>query len=73
MRSIAFRRLQDKRITKNFFADCPWLSDNDKWAIQGAYKTRKPCSNSCCGNPRRHWGLVTMQELRAANIKDYNE
>ena len=26
--------------------------------------TRKPCSKWCCGNPRRHFGKKTIQELR---------
>jgi hypothetical protein len=24
------------------------------------------CSAHCCGNPRRHWGEITRQEVRAA-------
>lgn len=27
--------------------------------------TQTPCSCSMCGNPRRHWGTVTVQERRA--------
>jgi hypothetical protein len=27
--------------------------------------TRTPCSCYRCGNPRRHWGTPTVQELRA--------
>jgi len=27
-------------------------------------KTRVPCSCPFCGNPRRHFGIVTRQELR---------
>jgi len=27
-------------------------------------RTRCPCSGSCCGNPRKHWGLLTRQEIR---------
>jgi len=27
--------------------------------------TRCPCSRECCGNPRRHFGKLTRQEIRA--------
>lgn len=27
-------------------------------------ETRKPCSGPCCGNPRRHFGKLTVQERR---------
>lgn len=33
-------------------------------------RTPTPCSGPCCGNPRRHFGKVTMQERRAANVGD---
>ena len=32
-------------------------------------RTRKPCSNYCCGNPRKHFGELTKQERRA-NSRD---
>lgn len=36
--------------------------------IFGLYrKTKVPCSKWCCGNPRRHFGELTVQE-RKANI-----
>ena len=28
-------------------------------------RTRCLCSQSCCGNPRRHFGELTRQEIRA--------
>jgi len=27
--------------------------------------TRCPCSRECCGNPRKHFGELTRQEIRA--------
>ena len=27
-------------------------------------KTRVPCSCYMCGNPRRHWGYITIREAR---------
>jgi len=34
--------------------------------------TRCPCSRECCGNPRRHFGKLTRQEIRAnqAEVND---
>ena len=34
-------------------------------------RTKHPCSGACCGNPRRHFGELTMQERRA-NQEVYN-
>ena len=35
-------------------------------------KTRVRCSGYCCGNPRRHWGKVTRQEMRwLLNLRDW--
>lgn len=33
--------------------------------IGRAARTRHPCSDYCCGNPRTHWGERTVQERRA--------
>ena len=30
--------------------------------------TPHPCSGPCCGNPRRHFGHMTMQERRAPQM-----
>ncbi len=35
-------------------------------AFAGVYgNTRTPCSCAACGNPRKFWGHVTRQEIRA--------
>jgi hypothetical protein len=34
-------------------------------------KVRKPCSGSCCGNPRKWFGELTIQELKAPKILDF--
>jgi transposase-like protein len=34
-------------------------------------QTRKPCSCSACGNPRRYIGEKTMQERRAETLDDF--
>jgi hypothetical protein len=31
-------------------------------------KTTKRCSRACCGNPRKFFGELTMQEKRSAEI-----
>lgn len=49
--------------------------ENDgTWASEFAKKSAdnlKMCSQSCCGNPRRHFGLKTRQEERS--LMDYEE
>lgn len=30
------------------------------------------CSSYCCGNPRKHFGIVTNQEKRAPQVKDWD-
>lgn len=38
--------------------------DSEKWVHRSAV-TPHPCSGSCCGNPRKWNGDVTMEERRA--------
>ena len=33
--------------------------------------TRCMCSKECCGNPRRHFGTLTRQEIRANEEEDF--
>jgi hypothetical protein len=35
-------------------------------------KVRKPCSGPCCGNPRKWFGELTIQELRAPKVADFD-
>ena len=35
--------------------------------VQEHYHTRKRCSDYMCGNPRKHFGAMTAQEVRAAD------
>lgn len=39
--------------------------EKDGEAAKRMLRTRKPCSNWCCGNPRRWFGIKTNQERRA--------
>jgi len=42
-----------------------WWTDDDIKRMVGIYrKTKVPCSCYICGNPRRHWGYLPMQEVK---------
>jgi hypothetical protein len=46
----------------------------DEWnkIIGMLRKTRVRCSSYCCGNPRRHYGKVTRQEIKwLLNLNDW--
>lgn len=52
-----------------------WLNDPEhihEWASKMAI-TPKPCSCFGCGNPRRHFGELTLQEIKANDFWDYDE
>ena len=41
-----------------------WTQD-ELQRVLGIYrKTKVPCSCYMCGNPRRHWGYLPMQEVK---------
>jgi len=41
------------------------MSDDEISRVLGIYrKTKVPCSCCGCGNPRRHWKYLPMQEIR---------
>lgn len=46
---------------KSFYGG--WMCDERQLGI--AARSPKQCSCWCCGNPRRHFELPTIQELRA--------
>jgi len=50
-----------------WYSYCPrirWTEDELE-RILGIYrKTKVPCSCYMCGNPRRHWGYLPMQEVK---------
>ncbi|MDP3182180.1 MAG: hypothetical protein Q8M54_05105 [Desulfobaccales bacterium] len=41
------------------------------WCVGNFRKVRKPGSGPCCGNPRKWWGELTVQELRAHKVEDF--
>lgn len=70
-RGIAFRRhhynrLKAKRINKHYwskgYTDCNgW---NERF-LGMAVNTPKNCSCYMCGNPRKHWKDITLQEKKS--------
>ena len=40
--------------------------DTSQWRT--LRKVTKPCSQWCCGNPRRHFGEITIQERRRGEM-----
>lgn len=53
------------------------LMDKWEWRDLNAKKLRnttKLCSRACCGNPRRYFGELTMQERRSDDVlKNYRD
>ena len=69
MRTRAFRRHHLQRV-KHRVASLPQVvcyGEHLTPTVIGKYaRTRVPCSCWMCGNPRRHFDEITMQEKRAA-------
>lgn len=54
------------RDDKEYFIDDP----KSEAKLKGIYsKTKVPCSKSCCGNPRRHYGKKTIQEKKQTQVE----
>ena len=48
-----------------------YWSENDIKRLVGIYrKTKVPCSCFMCGNPRRYFGFLTMQEIKLLQDAD---
>ena len=69
MRSRAERRHHHDRMKqkvsrfhwiKNWFGS----KESREEHIRQMTETRKPCSCYMCGNPRKHWNDITIQEKR---------
>ncbi len=69
MTGLAYRRYQDQRQKSRANR---WLRDRMFYPLECITSsrigqraaTRVTCSGPCCGNPRRHFGVVTRQEMR---------
>jgi len=66
------RHHRQRRIRAEYLK---WLrihdADQAKISAQQFHNRRTPCSCSGCGNPRRWFGEITMQERRALDVKDF--
>jgi hypothetical protein len=75
MRGRAYRRQQRQRSKDRSLRYLRWLFSYNPESLTielvARYAVdRVPCSCYMCGNPRRFYGNVTMQELRAPNPRD---
>jgi hypothetical protein len=74
------RRLSEDRAqhggrqTAPRFVLCECFSDEAAKGKGAAFArfadTPTPCSGNCCGNPRRHFGEVTVQEQKAPKVRE---
>lgn len=71
--SRAVRRHHRKRIFKKRKRKCQerYGCDHDDIFYRQMINTPTPCSCFMCGNPRRHFGEITLQERKAK--LDYQE
>ena len=85
MRTKAYRRWQEqkkKKKVRKYFV-CERHGDdgvfdysrepaptNDPAIIGIVARTPAACSCYMCGNPRKHWNELTMQEKRAAEVDE---
>lgn len=70
MRSRAIRRHHEERVkarVRRYYGGMAMGSPRHTGKIAHA---RSLCSCWMCGNPRRHWKEVTVQEMRAEQATD---
>lgn len=58
-------RMKARRVAR--IEKAKWDTTKIDWDLleKKYFATRVPCSCTMCGNPRRHWGEKTIQELKA--------
>lgn len=71
MRSRGIRRHHEQRIKSRVRSYYGGLAANDPRHIGKIAHARRLCSCQLCGNPRRHWGQATIQEMRANQTFDW--
>jgi len=71
MRSRGIRRHHEQRIKSRVRRYYGSLAVDDPRYIGKIAHARRLCSCWLCGNPRRHWGQATIQELRANPMSDW--
>ena len=73
MRDRAFRRAQTdkwKRRVEKMWKGLGVKAAYDSTWLAKMTQTRKPCSCEMCGNERRHFGHLSIQELKHDVDKD---
>jgi hypothetical protein len=60
------KRIKDRvrRMIKDTWGDLYQTTVDDPRHVGMVAHTPKTCSCPCCGNPRKHFGLKTRQELK---------
>jgi hypothetical protein len=56
-----------KRMKRERSLD-PWFPEDDDKHLGIMRKTGKRCSCPMCGNPRKHFGLKTLQEIKDESL-----
>lgn len=81
MRNRPWRRAQRERViartrrqmkSRGWFSEpyTRWTTRDAEVAIRKNAVTPHPCSGFCCGNPRKWFGDLTLQEERVRDWKD---
>lgn len=62
-----YKRLKEKRIRDRYWGFGESLYDKPPAdnLLGICVDTPQPCSNYCCGNPRKHFHMRTIQELKS--------
>lgn len=64
------RRAHESRIKRRVRRYYNWWAGGSERATGKVAQSRKLCSCWACGNPRRHFGTLTRQEVRL--VEDIN-
>jgi hypothetical protein len=85
-RNRAWRRFQNHKVEKkafsnfkdhqNFIESCETASDRNNTLLERAKYQKNNmamCSCTACGNPRKWWNDLTIQEKKAKDISDLKE
>jgi hypothetical protein len=70
MRSRALRRHHEQRMKARVRTYYGGRVAGDPRRLGRIAHTRRECSCSMCGNPRRYFGLRTVQERHAAGLAE---
>lgn len=65
MKDRSKRRAERARVKAKRLAKMPFMKGQSERRIGCCINTPHPCSELCCGNPRKHSKDKTLQEKRA--------